>query len=144
MNKLLSRWRSDVVLAFIVGIVVGCGATVFLGVRLGLARSHQKREAVDFFYRTMNSLFQGTYNSEDGSISQQALDTFKEYQPRLGNKCQIFVVDRGGPYYDCVAFFPSGDFFNIVIHRKKGFWVLRELYHGDWDRFWRVYIQHKL
>jgi hypothetical protein len=96
----------------------------------------QEREAIFFFYRTMHSLFQAKYTSENGSISQQALETFGEYRDRLGSKCQLFVVDRMCDDYKAVAFFPSGDVFYVIIARQEGHWVLDWLYPGNWEDMW--------
>ena len=96
-----------------------------------------RKEAIPFFYRTMNSLFEGTYNPEDGSIPKTFLEEYEERKDQLGGKCQLFVYDKTSDYYECYAYFPSGDVFSLVIAREKDRWVLEGFRHKDWEDFWR-------
>ena len=70
-------------ISFIIGVALG---PLVVGVFLELIfpRHSQEQEAKAFFYRTMNALFEGTYNPEDGSVSPQFMNAFKKYEPRLG------------------------------------------------------------
>jgi len=133
MNKVLSRYYLTAGISCIVGIVIGIvSLTLFMVVVDAPRRSQQKREAVSFFYKTVNELFEDTYNTEDESVSEIFLGKFREYKSRLGGKCQLFVVDSTPGYYECLAFFPSGDFFTLAIEQRQGKWVLEGFHKKDW------------
>lgn len=138
MNKALSRLYVIMSLIFILGIVVGFFIIPLLLIKFNAPRrSQQKIEATSFFYNTMHSLFEGTYKPEEESISQAALKKFKEYEFQLGGKCNLFIIDSAPGYYECFAFFPPGDIFNLAIERRDARWVLEGFHHRDWERFWR-------
>lgn len=122
---------------FIIGIVVGILAiTIFMAHFKAPKRYQQKMEAISFFYRTMHDLFEGTYSNEGISISPEALKIFKEYEHRLGGKCDLIIYDSTPGYYECAAFFPSGDVFTIGIVLRDRRWLLGGFHHRDWQRFW--------
>lgn len=101
------------------------------------AQLSRRTEANSFFYTTMHALFEGTYSPQDGSISQQALNTFREYESRLGDKCWAYIGDDSSGYHGGKAFFPSGDIFDLVIMRDGERLVLKYFTHEDWERLWR-------
>jgi hypothetical protein len=94
----------------------------------------------------MHELFEGKYSPEEGSVSEDALETFKEHAPRLGDKCELFIYDdwynrdrQAAGYFNGKAFFPSGDHFSVVIVRTDGRFVLKRLKRfdaGDWEQLW--------
>lgn len=124
--------------SFIAGIIFAPAAFMLLNQLRAPGRYRQKSEAVSFFYSTMHALFEGTYNSEDGSVSPEALKKFREYEPQLGDKCRLFIVDGTPPgYYESLAFFPSGDIFDVVIRKTSQGLILDVFYPRDWEKFWR-------
>ncbi len=139
MNKQLSSLYLTAIISFIVGIIIGIVAMILIIATVDAPRLYrQKREAVSFFYSTMHALFEGTYNSEDGSVSPEALKKFREYEPQLGDKCRLFIVDSTPPgYYESLAFFPSGDIFDVVIRKTSQGLILDFFYPRDWEKFWR-------
>ena len=137
MNKSLYRLCLTAAIAFIAGILLGPVALISLSKLKAPGRYQQKMEAVSFFYRTMNALFEGTYSPEEGSVSEAVLEKFREYKPQLGGKCNLFIVDSTPDYYECFAFFPSGDIFNLAIIQRDGRWELVGFDIEDWERLWR-------
>jgi hypothetical protein len=132
-----------VALSFIAGVIFLPMALVLWSHLKGVpSRYQEKREAMSFFYHTMNSLFEGTYNPKEGSVSQEFLERLKEYEPQLGGKCKLFVVDSTHGYYECVAFFPSGNMFRLAVARRDGRWKLTALHPQDWDRSWREILHY--
>lgn len=124
--------------SFIAGIIFAPAAFMLLNQLRTPGRYRQKSEAVSFFYSTMHALFEGTYNPEDGSVSPEALKKFREYEPQLGDKCRLFIVDGTPPgYYESLAFFPSGDIFDVVIRKTSQGLILDVFYPRDWEKFWR-------
>ena len=123
--------------SFIVGIM--CGPLVlFLLIKLKAPGDYlQKREATSFFYNTMYELFEGTYDPEEGSVSEVFLEQFEEHKPQLGGKCKLFIIDSTPGYYECYVFFPSGDISKLVIDRRDGRGELKGFYLQDWDRLWK-------
>ena len=99
--------------------------------------ARERINANAFFYRTMQALFQGTYSSEDSSISQEALNTFRKYESTLGGKCWADIGDEESGYHWGVAFFPSGDIFEVIILGDGERFVLTSFDHEDWERLWR-------
>jgi len=137
MNKSLYSLCLTATVAFIVGILVGSVVLISMSKLRAPGRYQQKMEAVSFFYRTMNALFEGTYSPKEGSVSETFLEKFGEYKPQLGGKCELFIVDSTHNYYECLAFFPSGDIFNLAIIRRDGRWELEGFDLQDWERLWR-------
>lgn len=141
MDRKISRLCLVSLVAFIAGAYFGYFFGLFvmphLITKLFLLDRNIQKEAVPFFYRTMNSLFEGTYNPEDGSIPEAFLEVFEESEDQLGGKCRLFVLDKKSGYYECFAYFPSGDVFSLVIVREKDRWVLEGFRHKDWEDFWR-------
>jgi len=137
MNKSVSRLCLTAAVAFIAGIMFAPMAFIALSKLKAPGRYQKQRDAVSFFYKTMNALFEGTYSAEEDWVSPDALKKFREYETQLGGKCELFIVDSTPGYYECVAFFPSGDIFSLAIVRRDGRWVLSYLHPRDWERFWR-------
>ena len=137
MNTSVSRLYLTAVVSFILGMMLGPVALFALFHFTGASRNREKMEAKSFSYRTMHALFQDAYSAEEGSVSPHALKTFTEYKSRLGNECKLFIVDSTPGYYECAAFFPSGDRFNVGIVKRDGRWVLEGFTHQDWDRSWK-------
>ncbi len=137
MNKSVSRLCLTAAVAFIAGIIFAPMAFIALSKLKAPGRYQQQRDAVSFFYKTMHALFEGTYSAEEDWVSPDALKKFREYETQLGDKCELFIVDSTPGYYECVAFFASGDIFRLVIVRRGQNWVLDGFYSRDWERFWR-------
>ena len=124
-------------ISFIAGVSV---VPLAIGGYLGLFvtnRPSQEQEAKAFFYRTMNSLFEDTYNIEEGSVSTEFMNEFKKYEPQLGKKCRLYIIDSESGYYECFAFFPSGDVFGLQIVLMNDKWILYGFNRRDWDSFWK-------
>ncbi len=68
-------------ISFIAGATVGPFAMM---VFFELVSPNREQQAKAFFYRTMNMLFEGTYDPNEGSVSPQFMDEFKKYEPQLG------------------------------------------------------------
>ena len=100
------------------------------------AQNRRRAEANSFLYTTIHAFFEGTYSSEDGSISQNALNTFRKYESKLGDKCYAYIGDGSSGYHGGKAFFPSGDIFDVIIMRDGGRLVLTHFMHEDWERLW--------
>lgn len=133
--------RSVLVPCLITGVTSFALGTIFLPAVLSVysppsRKQQERREATSFFYRTMYALFEDTYDPEEGSVSTHALKVFREYGPRLGNKCSFFIVDPHPGYYECAAFFPSGDCFSVVVVKRGGRWILDGFAPTDWERSW--------
>ena len=91
------------------------------------------------FFKTMIGLFEGTYNPEDGYISQKPHDIpniYKEYAERLGGKCVVHLEKDSVADFVGQAFFPSGDVFDVTVARIDGRWKLIRFNHWNWSRFW--------
>ena len=91
----------------------------------------------------MRELFEGSYNPVEGSISEDALETFKEHEPRFGDKCRLVISNdpysrsrRRTGYFAGEAFFPSGDHFYVVIVRTGERFVLERFEPWDWELLW--------
>ena len=141
MNKSVSKLRLNTtvvsVYACIVSVLLVASIALFLSeIHTAQKRSSRTREANCFFYTTMHALFEGTYNPEDGSISQRALDAFRKYESRLGGKCVADIGDDSSGYHGGLIFFPSGDIFDVVIIRHGERLVLTEFNHENWGRLW--------
>ena len=139
--------RSVFTSCLITGITSFALGTIFLPAVLFLynppsRKQQEKTEATSFFYRTMYALFEDTYDPEEGSVSAHALKAFREYKPQLGNKCSFFIVDPNPGYYECIAFFPSGDCFAVVIVKRSGRWILDGFAPDDWERSWHS-VRHQ-
>lgn len=136
MNKSLCQLCLTATIAFITGAVFVLIAIVVWKSHFEPNRPQRQREAYSFFYKKMHELFEGKFNPEEGSISTDALETFKEYKSRLGDKCRLFIGDDSSGYFDGIAFFPSGDCFYVVIVRIDDRMVLERFHPDDWERFW--------
>jgi hypothetical protein len=133
--------------SFIAGVAVVPLAVVALGVAVGFLgffstnRQSQEQQAEAFFYRTMNALFEGTYNANEGSVSPEFMNAFKKYEPQLGKKCRLYIIDSTPGYYECFTFFPSGDVFVLQIVLMNDRWILYGFDLRDWDIFWRNAVE---
>ena len=133
--------------SFIVGVAVIPMAVMAVGAVGGTLslffsnRQSQEREAKSFFYRTMNAIFEDTYNAEEGSVSPEFMNSFKKYESQLGKKCRLYIIDSHSGYYECFTFFPSGDVFSVQIELMNDKWKLYGFNSWDWDSFWRDAIR---
>ncbi|MHC4593594.1 MAG: VanZ family protein [Planctomycetota bacterium] len=130
----VSRLCLTAAVAFIAGILVVPATLISLSKLKGPSL---QQDACYFFYRTMHELFEGNYNPVEGSVSKDALETFKEYGPRLGDKCYLLINDYTYNAFVGKAFFPSGDMFHVVIVRIGEHFVLKRFNPGDWELHWK-------
>jgi len=100
--------------SFFAGAWVGCFALVALFSLSQWSYGQREKKIESFFYKTMISIFKGTYDSKEGSIYQDALEIINEYEPRLGKKCRLLFTDCSPDYTEGTVFFPSGDFFYVL------------------------------
>ena len=122
--------------AFIAGILAVPATFISLSVLQGPSLQQQQKEARLFFYKTMLELFEDTYNPEEGSISQDALETFKKYETRLGNACRLGIGYASSGSFFGDAFFPSGDIFHVIIVRKGKRFIIKSIKPGNWEEEW--------
>lgn len=140
MSRSFSRVCLTAVLSFIVGFL--CSPVViglWKGQFVAPVELQRYKEAHAFFYKTMIELFEGTYNSEDGYISQKPHDIpniYKEYAERLGGKCVVHLEKDSLDDFVGQAFFPSGDVFDVTVARIDGRWKLVDFHHWNWNRLW--------
>ena len=62
-------------ISFIAGVIVGPFAMMIL---FELISPNREPQAKAFFYRTMNALFEGTYDPNEGSASPQFINALKK------------------------------------------------------------------
>ena len=74
-------------------------------------------EARPFFYKTMLELYSGTYNPEDGYISQSANDNIKEYKSKIEPRCRLVRVRETYGVINGEVFFPSGGNFHFILSK---------------------------
>lgn len=140
-----------IVVSFVAGwLVASIGWLVFMGFLRGASKPvrvhiRENKQASAFFYRTVHALFEGTYSSEDGSISEHALDVFRETALNIGNKCYLKIYDNESGYHGGIVFFPSGDIFHLTImpHAGQGF-VITDFNRMDWDYLWSSELKRTL
>lgn len=137
MNKFYSRLRlpAAIVLSFIAGYAFyHYSVTIWDPVYQGWEQTNSKveklrQEAIPFFYRTLNELFEGTYDLKDNYVSKFALDTFNKYKSRLEPRCRLINIY----YYDAAfaseALFPSGDRFAMAMIKADKGWRLDSFGH---------------
>ena len=140
MNKSIFKLCITAVVSFIAGIVLTTLAfNIARWVESNTKATRQNNQTIKanaFFYSTMHAFFEGTYSSEDGSISQEALRTFSKYESKLGDKCWVDFGDEESGYHWGMAFFPSGDIFEVIIIPVGERFVLNSFTHLDWERLW--------
>jgi hypothetical protein len=140
-----------IVVSFLAGCLVasiGC----FLFVRFSQSASkpvrvrvRENKQATAFFYRTANALFEGTYNSEGGSIKEHALNAFRQVASKHGNKCYVKIYDNESGYHGGVVFFPSGHLSHITIMpRTEQDFVITDFAGMDWDFLWSSELRSAL
>jgi hypothetical protein len=122
--------------SFFAGTWVGVFAMIILPMVLRTGSYQRKREISLFFYKTMHSIFEGTYDSNECSVYPDALKTIKEYESRLGKKCNLFINDSSPDYTEGVAFFPSGDYFYVYIGSRYKKLVIYRFDPLNWDEEW--------
>jgi VanZ family protein len=139
----ISQFCFTAATAFIAGVLVVPVASISLSILTGPSLFQRQQAARYFFYSTMCELFEGGYDPEEGSISENALETFREYRPRLGDKCSLSICNypynlsrQKVGYFDGAAFFPSGDSFQVLIVRTGSRFVIERFEHWDWDTIW--------
>lgn len=120
-------------ISFIAGIVVGPFAMIIF---FELISPNREQQAKSFFYRTMDELFEDTYNTEESPVSPEFMEAFKKYEPQLGKKCHLHIFDGTSGYYECFAFFPSGNVFVLQIVSMDDKWKLYGFNPCDWDSVW--------
>jgi hypothetical protein len=119
-------------ISFFAGAWVGCFALMALFSLSQWNAGQRQKEVKSFFNKTMHAIFEGTYDPSECSVYSEALSTIKEYEPRLGKKCKLFITDSSLNYNECMAFFPSGDLFYVLIDRKGKNWVINKFYLLNW------------
>jgi len=125
-------------ISFIAGVIVGPFAMMIL---FELISPNREPQARSFFYRTMNELFEDTYNTEEGSVSPEFLEAFKKYESQLGKKCHLHIFDGTSGYYECFAFFPLGDVFSLAIILENDSWKLYGFDPVEWDPLWENAVE---
>ena len=141
MGKSFSRACITAVAFFIVGFLC---SPVAIGIWRGRyvlpVQRQQHREAHTFFYRAMVELFGGTYDPEDGHISEKPhnniLNVYEEYGERLGGMCFARLDEGSGGGFVGEAFFPSGDVFEVAVQRIEGRWHLTYFRRWNWKLLW--------
>ncbi|UCC97274.1 MAG: hypothetical protein JSW66_15675 [Phycisphaerales bacterium] len=141
MNKsFLDACSKTAVVSFVAGIIVGTGGFTLLMLNAApttRTRIRRTQDARVFFYAAMRALFEGTYDPNDSSISEEALNTFRKYESRLGGKCYAQIHDESSGYHWGMVLFPSGDIFEVIIMRDaEQLLMLKEFAHQDWDKLW--------
>lgn len=139
------------VVSFVAGLLVASIAwCLFMGFLRSASkpvrvRIRENEQASAFFYRTVHALFEGTYNSEDGSISEHALNAFREIALNSGNKCYVKIYDNESGYHGGIGFFPSGDIFHVTItpHPEEDF-VITDFNRWRWDDLWSSELRSAL
>ncbi len=108
-------------------------------------RVRENKQATAFFYRTANALFEGTYNSEDGSIREHALSAFRQVASKHGNMCYVKIYDNESGYHGGVVFFPSGHLSHITMvpHTGQDF-VITDFGGMGWDTLWSSELRSAL
>ncbi len=139
----VSQLSYTAAVAFITGVLVVPVISISLSL-LTRPNLFQRQEAAKyFFYSTMFELFDDTYDPKEGSVSKEALETFKEYQPQLPDKCMMVICNdpynrsrQWAGYFAGSAIFPTGDHFSVVILRIGERFVLKEFKPWDWNLLW--------
>jgi VanZ family protein len=129
--------------AFVTGVLVVPAISISVGVLTRPNLFQRQQAARYFFYSTMCGLFEGDYDPEEGSVSENALAAFKEYKPRFRDKCSLALdyhpynqrMQRAGRFTGTV-FFPSGDHFRVVIVRRGDRFDMERFEPWDWDLEW--------
>jgi hypothetical protein len=122
--------------SFFAGAWIGCFALKALFLLSQWNTDQREKEIRLFFYKTLHAIFEKTYDSNKGSVYPDVLKTIKEYESRLGKKCEFFINDSSSDYTEGTAFFPSGDFFYVLIDRKGKSWVINQFYRRNWGEGW--------
>lgn len=138
MKVRLTRRHLVPVAAFVLGVFVGCGGLMSLMVTRGTSAGSRKREASAFFYRTMQSVFDGRYEPEPGLVSPKALDVIEEYGLQRDGACYLLILQKhlGGRWHDGLVFFPSGNFFEVQLLRTPQRRQISALIPISWERHW--------
>jgi hypothetical protein len=136
MNKPNKRLCLISGVSFFAGVWVGVVTMVILPMLFRHSSYQREQKIKVFFYKTMHAIFEGTYDSNEGSVYSVALETIKEYEPRLGKKCNLFINDSSPDYTEGVVFFPSGDYFYVYIGRKYKKLVIYRFDSLNWQENW--------
>jgi len=129
--------------SFVTGVLIVPVVSMSLSVLKGPSLFQQQQAARYFFYTAVCELFEGSFDLEEGSLSEEAVETFKKYRTRLGDKCSFFIHNypynqsrqRTG-YFSGTAIFPSGDLFSVVIVRTSENFVLERFEPLNWELVW--------
>ncbi len=130
--------------AFFAGVLIVPVTSITLSILTGPSLSQRQQAALYFSYSTMCELFEGDYNPKEELVSEDALETFKEYESRLGDKCSLHInsdpyslsLQRTG-YFGGQVSFPSGDLFSVGIVRTGKRFVLERFEPLDWESLWK-------
>jgi len=137
MSRSFSRGFATVAISFIVGLLC---SPIAIGIWKGRyvlpVQCQQRRDAHAFFYRTMIELLSDTYDPKEGFVRQDALDNYKKYVDQLGGMCFVRLDEDSGGCFDGLAFFPSGDVFEVGVQRIAGSWHLTLFQPWNWERLW--------
>lgn len=152
MNKSgLQPRLATIIVSFVAGtLVASIGWCLFMGFLRGASkpvrmRIRETEQATAFFYRTVHAIFEGTYNSEDRSMSEHSLNAFRKNASNSADKCYAKIYENESGYHGGVVFFPSGDIFHIMImpHPEEDF-VITEFARMDWDGLWSRELKRAL
>ena len=94
------------------------------------------REARYFFYKTMNEFYSGTYDPEDGYISQNAIDNLKEYKSKIESRCRLVSVRETYGVINCEVFYPSGANFHVILSKTDKGWILDTFNYLGNNQIW--------
>ena len=145
MTDSVSRLSFVAVFCFMLGVSVVIVSLVLMNILRGPRSLFQRQQAARyFFYTTMFELFEGDFDLEKCSISEDALETFKKYRSRLTDKCSLMIDND--PYnqsrqwdglFSGVVVFPSGDHFSVVIEEINKDFILKKFKLLGWDEIWK-------
>jgi len=143
MKRLISKLCivSLIIFFFIVGYAFGYISFLITNPHFREPNRYQLEElthdAKAFFYKTMYELFDGTYNPDDGYVSQLAFSSFKKYRSNLKPRCRLVNI---GEHYGILygeVFFPSGDTFEVAMRKSDKAWNLEYLHYLGNKQIWR-------
>jgi hypothetical protein len=84
----------------------------------------------------MRELYEGTYNPEDGYVSQSAYESFREFKSKLEPQCHLTNIDENYGTFSGYVFFPSEDVFIVEMKRFEEKWRLITFHRVNTQTFW--------
>lgn len=84
----------------------------------------------------MNELYSGTYNPEDGYISKNAIDNFKEYKSKIEPRCRLVRVRETYGVINGEVFFPSWGNFHVILSKTDKGWILDTFNYLGNNQIW--------